>query len=173
MRVSKGDRHAFAALYQSAAPKLFGVALRISRERGLAEDVLQETFVHVWREAGRFETARGSAMAWMIAITRNRAIDALRRRGRRTEGHESPDDALLAMADPAAATDGGVEVMALARCMDTLDDRAQELVLLAYFEGWTREELAAMTGSPVNTVKTWLRRALQRLKACLEGDGSG
>lgn len=171
--VAEGDRRAFAMLYEAAAPKLYGVCLRICRDRELAEDALQDVFVDVWNQAGRFDGARGSAMAWLSSIARNRAVDVLRRRGRGGGGSETGVEALEAMADPSATPDGSVELIALARCMERLDERGQELVLLAYFEGWTREELAERTGSPVNTVKTWLRRGLMALKACLEEETDG
>ncbi|MEM6972394.1 MAG: sigma-70 family RNA polymerase sigma factor [Pseudomonadota bacterium] len=171
--VSDGDERSFAALYEAAGPKLFGITLRITRDRNLAEDALQDAFVHIWQTAGRYDAARGSPMAWLTVIARNRAIDALRRRGRGTAGREIGDEALAAMADPGAATDGGVEVLALARCLERLEAKGQELVLLAYFEGWTREELAERFEAPVNTIKTWLRRGLISLRACLEEEGDG
>lgn len=166
--VVEGDRRAFAMLYEAAAPKLYGVCLRICRSKELAEDALQDAFVHIWRQAERYDEERGTAMAWMSAIARNRAIDVLRRRGRDGRGSDAGVQALDTMADPRAVADGGVDVIALARCMDRLDARGQELVLLAYFEGWTREELAERMGSPVGSVKTWLRRGLATLKSCLE-----
>lgn len=168
MLTADGDQRAFATLYDLWAPKLFGLCLRITHARELAEDALQDAFVHIWREAWRFDPERGRATAWMTAIARNRAIDVLRKRGRGVQGRETGDDALAVTADPRAATDGGVELMALARCLHQLDDRGQELVLLAYYEGWTREELAERIGAPVNSVKTWLRRGLAALRDCLE-----
>lgn len=157
-------------LYEAVSPKLFGVTLRICRSRELAEDALQDAFVHIWRQAERFDGRRGSAMAWMAAIARNRAVDVMRRRGRAEGGAEMGVEALDAMVDPSAMADGGVELIALARCLDRLDERGQELVLLAYFEGWTREELAERTGAPVNSIKTWLRRGLMALKSCLDDE---
>ncbi|MEM9782326.1 MAG: sigma-70 family RNA polymerase sigma factor [Pseudomonadota bacterium] len=171
--VADGDERSLAALYDAAGAKLFGIALRITRERSLAEDALQEAFVHVWQNADRYERGRGSPMAWLTVIVRNRSIDLLRRRGRGVQGRSVGDDALEAMADPVAATDGGVEVLALARCLERMEERGQELVLLAYFEGWTREELAQRFEAPVNTIKTWLRRGLLGLRACLEEEADG
>ncbi|MEM7497535.1 MAG: sigma-70 family RNA polymerase sigma factor [Pseudomonadota bacterium] len=173
MLTADGDRRAFATLYERAAPKLFGLCLRITRKRELAEDALQEAFVHIWREAWRYDPERGRAGAWMTVVARNRAVDLLRKRGRGVEGRETGDEMLAVMADPSAVTDGGIDLMALARCLGRLDDRGQELVLLAYYEGWTREELAARIGAPVNSVKTWLRRGLATLRACLEEIGVG
>ncbi|MEL6766974.1 MAG: sigma-70 family RNA polymerase sigma factor [Pseudomonadota bacterium] len=173
MLTADGDNRAFATLYGLMAPKLFGLCLRITRKRELAEDALQEAFVHIWREAWRFDPERGRASAWVTVVVRNRAVDVLRKRGRGVLGREVGDDALAVIADPKAVTDGGVELMALARCLGRLDDRGQELVLLAYYEGWTREELAERIGAPVNSVKTWLRRGLAMLRLCLEEVGRG
>ncbi|MEM6488415.1 MAG: sigma-70 family RNA polymerase sigma factor [Pseudomonadota bacterium] len=173
LAIAGGNRRSFAALYEKASPKLFGLILRITRDRGTAEDALQDTFVHIWQNAGRFDPARGPAMAWITVIARNRAVDLVRKRGRSTAGSEVGPEPLDAMADPSAAADGGLDVLALARCLGQLDDRGQELVLLAYFEGWTREELAQRIDAPVNSVKTWLRRGLIALRACLEGENDG
>lgn len=169
--VAAADRDAFRALYDRAAPKLFGIALRICKDRELAEDALQDAFVEIWRRAGRFDPARGGADAWMAVIARNRAIDALRRRGAQPGGAAGPetDERLLALADPASPADGGAEYLALVQCLGRLEDREREAVLLAYYAGATRDELAGRYDAPVPTVKTWLRRALAALRACLDG----
>ncbi len=167
--VAQGDRAAFRHVYRVASAKLFGISLRICRDRTYAEEALQDTFLDIWRTAGSFDNARGSAMAWMSVIARNRAIDVLRRHGRHSRDAVGDGEALLpALPDPRAATDGGVAQMALVACLEELDQPARDMVLRAYYLGETREELAARFDAPVNTVKTWLRRALQSLKGCLD-----
>jgi RNA polymerase sigma-70 factor (ECF subfamily) len=160
---ASGDRVAFRALYAATSPKLFGVALRICTDRAMAEDALQNAFVDIWRSADKFEAGKGSGFAWMLAITRNRAIDLVRRRGRVLEVN---DDIALETA-PAVIADNA-ERMALAQCMGRLEDRPREMVLLAYHQGLSREELSARYDAPVNTIKTVLRRSLAALRQCLE-----
>jgi RNA polymerase sigma-70 factor, ECF subfamily len=167
-RTARRDRAAFAALYTQTAAKLFGIALRIMRQREPAEEVLQESFVAVWQRAEDYDPARGSAMGWLVTIVRHCAIDQLRRSAARPESRGAPEEALLTLVSPDSA-DSGAELGALQRCLDELDPEPRRAVLLAYCYGFTREELAARLAVPVGTVKSWLRRSLDRLKRCLEG----
>jgi RNA polymerase sigma-70 factor (ECF subfamily) len=168
--VAQGDKPAFSRLYTQMAPKLFGQVLRICRDRSLAEEALQEVFADVWRQADRYDPDRAPARAWLSVIARNRAIDVLRRgRPGTFVGGEAGAVAIDNEADQRAATDGGVEFMTLIDCLGRLDERTREMVLMAYYEGWTREELSEQFGNPVNTIKTWLRRGLSSLRGCLEG----
>lgn len=167
-RTARRDRAAFAALYAQTAAKLFGIALRIMGQREQAEEVLQESFVAVWQRAGDFDPARGSAMGWLVTIVRHCAIDQLRRGSARPESRSAPEEALLALVSP-DSTDSRAELGALQRCLDELDEAPRRAVLLAYCYGLTREELAARLAVPVGTVKSWLRRSLERLKRCLDG----
>ena len=166
--VAKRDRAAFRNLYAAAGAKLFGVSLRICRDRSLAEDALQDAFVDIWRKAADFDAWRGAAMGWMAAIVRNRSIDLIRRRGRRPQTVEGDADAAPEPADPKVATDGGASGIALAQCLGELAQREREMVVLAYCEGYSREELSERYDAPVNSVKTWLRRGLAALKDCLD-----
>ncbi|HXC91174.1 MAG TPA: sigma-70 family RNA polymerase sigma factor [Stellaceae bacterium] len=165
---ARGDRAAFAELYRLTSAKLFGVALRILRQREWAEEALQESFVAAWQRAGDYEPGRGSPMGWLATIVRHCAIDQLRRSSARPESRPAPEDALAAMTASGAA-DIGAELRALQRCLDELDEAPRRAVLLAYCHGLTREELAARLGVPVGTVKSWLRRSLERLQKCLDG----
>ncbi|MGB0926251.1 MAG: sigma-70 family RNA polymerase sigma factor [Pikeienuella sp.] len=168
---AKADRAAFRALYLAASAKLFGVALRICGDRSLAEDALQDAFVEIWRKASGFDAERGKAEAWMAVITRNRAIDLVRKRGRGPTfgtGGADEEEWMTALPDPTAPTDGGAEMIALQECLNRLEDQQRDMVLLAYYKGFSREELAARFDAPVNTVKTWLRRGLASLKTCLD-----
>lgn len=169
---ARKDRDAFRAIYARTSSKLFGVALRICRDRSLAEDAVQDAYVEIWRKAGDFDAARGRAESWMGTIARNRAIDVIRRRGRGpvmgAGGTEDEADRVAAIPDPGQPSDGGAEGMALTECLGRLEERQREMVLLAYHEGYSREELSARYDAPVNTIKTWLRRGLASLKTCLE-----
>ncbi|MGH7048503.1 MAG: sigma-70 family RNA polymerase sigma factor [Stellaceae bacterium] len=165
---ARGDQAAFAALYELTSAKLFGIALRILQQREPAEEVLQESFVAVWERARDYDPARGSAMAWLVTIVRHRAIDHRRRSTIRPESRGAPDEALLALAAP-GSTDSRAELRAVQRCLDELDAAPRHAVLLAYCYGLTRDELAVRLAVPVGTVKSWLRRSLERLQRCLEG----
>ncbi len=168
VRVAAGDRAAFRALYAAAAPKLFGVALRMLGDRGEAEDVLQDTFTRAWTNAARFDPAKGRGMTWLIAIARNRAIDRLRTRPDRPA---AAVEELEAVADPAPGAEAAAVVKGdLARledCMKTLDPARAAAVRGAYLLGLSYQELADRHRVPLNTMRTWLRRSLIALRGCL------
>jgi RNA polymerase sigma-70 factor (ECF subfamily) len=166
-KTAAGDSAAFATLYKQTSAKLFGVAIRIAGRGEVAEDALQECFVLVWQRARDYDPQRGGAMTWLIAIMRNCTIDRLRRRGVRPEGHAVPEEALRQLAAP-DSTDLGAELRALRGCLDELEEKPRRAVVLAYLYGLSREELAAQLAVPVGTVKSWLRRSLDRLRRCLE-----
>jgi RNA polymerase sigma factor (sigma-70 family) len=165
-QTSRGNHAAFRALYEATAPKLFGVVLRITQNRPMAEEVLQETYVKIWQKADRFSPEAGQPMAWLCAIARNRAIDRIRsERVERSRAGE--DDSVL---ERIAAPIGGDVVMqeSLRVCLSKLDEEARSCVILAYCSGFSREELAEKFGRPVGTIKTLLHRSVRLLKACLE-----
>ena len=165
---ARRERAAFAELYQRTSAKLFGVALRILQQRELAEEALQESFVAVWERAPDYDPARGSAIGWLTTIVRHCAIDQLRRRAARPESRSVGEEALLTLMSP-GSTDSRAELAELRRCLDELDAAPRRAVLLAYYYGLTRDELAARLAVPAGTVKSWLRRSLERLKRCLDG----
>lgn len=166
--VADRDRECFRALYDRTSAKLFALVLRICRDRAMAEDALQEVYVDIWRQAGRFDPSRGTASAWTAAIARNRAVDRIRKAGRPGgPSTEDPNDFIERLPDPASLTEDGAALMTLLDCLGRLEPRTRNMILLAYYEGWTREELAAREGAPVNTVKTWLRRGLMSLRDCM------
>ena len=169
-RIAGGDRAALQTVYRLTSAKLFGVALRILGERSEAEDVLQEVYVTVWRKAADFEPDRASPMTWLIAIARNRAIDRLRAT-RRTRSAE-PIEAASDIADPAAGADqtlvGAQDYARLHGCLDELAGRERAALRGAFFDGNTYEDLAGRMKVPLGTMKSWIRRAMIKLKACLE-----
>lgn len=166
-RCAAQDRAAFRALYRDTSAKLMGVLLRILKERGEAEDALQEVYTRVWLRAGRYDAAKGRGMTWLIAIARNLAIDRLRVRVAvpDDEGMDLvPDSApraetrLIAMGEARRMTD----------CFATLDPDRADAVRGAYLNGLSYLELAAQYAVPLNTMRTWLRRSLLKLKECLD-----
>jgi len=170
VRVAGGDRAALRVVYQDTSAKLFGVCLRILKDRVEAEDVLQEVFVTVWRRAASFDPGRASPITWMVAIARNRAIDRLRASAvsRRMEPIESAD----AVSDPAPAAVERVELaqqhQRLSRCLEELEARHASAIRAAFLDGTTYEELAARMSVPLGTMKSWIRRGLLKLRTCLE-----
>lgn len=165
--VAGGDRAALRTLYDTTAPKLLGIILRIVQDRSAAEDALQEVFVRVWQRAGSYDPWAGAPLAWMIAIARHRAIDFVRqeRAARLTFPEEGWLERLV------DTRDGETELTrrdALSHCLDSVERPQRDCLVLAYCEGWSREELATRYDRPVNTIKTWLRRGLNSLRGCLE-----
>lgn len=169
--VAKGDRGALQQIYRDTSAKLYGVVVRILDDAAEAEDVLQDIYVTIWRRAGSFEPERGlSPITWLVAIARNKAIDRLRSTAR-TRQLRPIEDADDVADDKPPATEGlerAEEAAALTRCLGQLDPKHADTVRTAFFEGVTYEALAQRIGAPVGTVKSWIRRSLQRLRTCLE-----
>jgi len=176
-----GDRAAFRKVYEMSASHLLGVILRINRDRGQAEDLLQDVFVKIWGAAGSFDAQRALPMTWMTSIARNRAIDSLRRKQTEpalvSSHHGEDDDDPL---DQVASTDAGPqELLAQAlqsrvmkSCMACLSGEQQQSLALAFYDGLTHSEVATHLGQPLGTIKSWLRRGLQALRSCLEHAGT-
>ncbi len=179
------DAKAFRTLYDQTSPRLLAVALTIMRDPDLAEDVLQDAFVQVWHRASEFHADRGSVLTWMTTIVRYRAIDLLRRRGHDgSSGKQPPIDVDPAAIDflhrsdaeesdrpqsgPLARAITGEENSRLRDCIDRLSINQQRSVSLAFFRGFTHQELADCLAEPLGTIKSRLRRSLLRLKDCLE-----
>lgn len=169
-RISAGDRVALQTLYRQTSAKLFGVILRILGERSEAEDVLQEVYLTVWQKASVFDPARASPITWLATIARNRAIDRLRSFGR-NRGMEAIDLA-TDVADPAPDADRVLEDRdnnaRLYTCLDSLAKRERAALRASFFDGNTYEELAMRMGVPLGTMKSTIRRAMIKLKACLQ-----
>src|ERR1700727_3035977 len=157
--VAKGDESAFERLYAATRAKLFGVVLRILRRQDLAEEVIQEAYVKIWNSAGQFNPGQSSPITWMASIARNRAIDVVRKRG---EVSIEEEPAALEVAadspDPLARREMSEELKRLLECVGRLEPDRQKLVLLAYYNGWRREQLGGKFGTPGNPLKTCLRR---------------
>ena len=164
--VAKGDRAAFERLYAATGAKLYGVLLRILGSAALADDVFKETYLRIWNMAAKFDPTAASPMTWMVAIARNRAIDIARRSGN-VPIDETPEALTAAEAPPPLARrDMTEELKKLLGCLGRLDPEKQRIVLLAYYSGWSREQLAEKLDIPLNTIKTWLRGSLLEVRAC-------
>jgi len=167
-RTALGDRRAFGDLYRAVSAKLFAVSLRIVRERPLAEEVLQDSFVNIWNHASDYAQAKSAPMTWMGAIVRNRSLDVLRR----TREEPDIDDRLAAnLADEAASpmreAEARAEAHSLDECLKELDAEQRQTIALAFFHGLSHSELAEHLRRPLGTVKTHVRRGLLKLKDCL------
>jgi RNA polymerase sigma-70 factor (ECF subfamily) len=169
-RIPAGDRAALQTVYRLTSAKLFGVCLRILGERGEAEDALQEVYVTVWRKAAEFDASRASPMTWLIALARNRSIDRLR--ASRRSRNMDPIDAAAEIADTAFGADRNIEnaqeYARLHGCLDGLASHERAALRGAFFDGSTYEDLASRMNVPLGTMKSWIRRAMIKLKACLE-----
>ena len=166
---SQGDRRAFRQLYDATSPKLLGVILRITRSRAEAEEVLQDAYIRVWNNAGSFSPDLGQPLAWLISIARNRAIDILRVKTPVTLSRDDGEtDWIERIADPHDEAAGVADRDALQRCLKTIEPQTREMIVRAYCNGDSREELAQRFARPVNTVKTLLHRGLASLKTCLD-----
>ena len=177
-RVGLGDRAAFATLYEKTSSHLFAVVLRINRNRGQAEDVLQEIYVNVWRSGSSFDAAQSQPLTWLTRIARNRAIDSLRRAQTqpqfesRFSGEEEDNDVYDDKADdapgPLDLLSQASSARALTDCMQDLSAPQRQSVAMAFYDGLSHAEVAEKMGQPLGTVKSWVRRALASLKGCLE-----
>jgi RNA polymerase sigma-70 factor, ECF subfamily len=168
IRIATRDAAAFAALYKQTNAKLYGVVARILTRGDAAADALQEVYVRIWEKAGEFDPLKGSPLAWMATIARNRALDEVRRvrpvsLEDQSEGFEPAAEEI----DPLAVRERSERLMALVDCLKALDEEKRAIVLLAYYRGSSREALAKRFGRPVPTIKTWLHRSLAQLRDCL------
>ena len=170
-RCALGDRRCFQQLYKSSSAQLFGLILRIVKNQDIAAEILQESYVKIWNRAGDFRADIAQPMTWMGTIARNQAINTLRRSANQTLPGD-PVDELHWLADDGPEPDEIAhqeqQNAALRVCIEQLEGLQKEALLLAYFRGMTHEELAHHLDKPLGTVKSWLRRGLQRLKQCLE-----
>lgn len=166
-----GNQSAFKDLYSVTSPKLFGVALRILRRQDWAEEVLQECYMSIWNHAGDYAIARSAPLTWMTSIVRNRCLDWLRRPQQEATGDEY-EIAIEAWRDespgPIEQLAAAGDAAALARCLEMLDGRQRQSIMLAFFHGMSHSEIANHMKEPLGTVKTWVRRGLERLKGCLQ-----
>ena len=174
-RIALRDAAALQALYRLVAARLIAVAWRVVQDRALAEDVLQEVFLSIWNQAEQRKlepTTAGQTftLAWLCVVTRNRAIDALRKKKPEQALHWQDSDGNTHMhtgspLEQLLASEGDQR---LSQCMGALEQEPRQAVMLAFYEGLTHPEIAERMRRPLGTVKAWTRRSLQRLKGCME-----
>jgi len=167
-RIALRDRAAFDRLYAATSGKLFGVTLRMLNDRAEAEDALQEVYVRIWQKANRFRAGEARPMSWLIAIARNLSIDRLRARKPQARSIDDAREIADTAPTPEAAVEQSMQRARIDECLDQLDARKAEAVRSAYIEGYSYQELADRFETPLNTIRTWLRRSLLRLRRCLE-----
>jgi RNA polymerase sigma-70 factor (ECF subfamily) len=171
------DALAFRELYEASSPRLYGLALRILRRRELAEEALQESYASIWRHAGDYQAGLASPMTWMTTIVRNKSFDLLRRLQAEVDidGEDFSEPVLASLRDPAAtpaeALELSSEARALAICMSALEEKHRHVLGLAFFHDLSHSDVAQKLALPLGTVKTWIRRSLERLQACLTAGG--
>ncbi len=175
-RTALADQVAFGELYRATSSQLYGVAIRILREGAAAEEVLQECYVSVWHHAASYAPSKSQPLTWLTAIVRNRCLDRARRREIDTVSMTADDD----HADLEPPGDGrspadllieGAEAQSVRECVETLEGGSKQAIALAFFQGLTHAELAAHLHEPLGTVKSWVRRGLERLRQCLDRAG--
>ena len=175
-RTALADETAFAELYRQTSAHLYAVALRMLRDKAAAEDALQEAFVSVWHHAGSYVAAKSRPQTWLTSIVRNRCLDFLRRRAPETmtltrDDDEGEIDLPATGPTPVEMLLSGADAATVRGCVDALEGGQKQAIALAFFHGLSHSELAAQLREPLGTVKSWIRRGLERLKSCLDRAG--
>ena len=170
---ARRDASAFRSLYDATSAKLFGFALRILHKQELAEEALQEGFVAIWNNAATYQSHLAAPMTWMATIVRNKAFDVLRRSDDTVEidAEQFDSEVMNALRDPQATPIESLQMSgdakALAFCMSALEGLHRQVVALAFYHDLSHSEVAQQMSLPIGTVKTWIRRSLERLRTCL------
>ena len=175
-RTALADQAAFGELYRRTSSQLYAVALRILRDRGTAEEILQEAYVSVWHNAGTYDAAKSQPLTWLVSIVRNRCLDQIRRRDIQTVPLSRDDDEpeLEIPSDsptPVEMLLDGAAALSVRECINTLEGSQKQAIALAFYHGLTDAEVATHLRQPLGTVKSWVRRGLERLKRCLDRAG--
>ena len=167
-KVGLGDRSSFQELYRHTSAKLFGVCLRVLKDRAEAEDALQEVYVKIWQNASSFAANQYSPMSWLVVIARNHSIDRIRARKPEANDIDEAYDLSDAAPDPEASAIAASTRRQIDSCLQELEEDKADAVRSAYLEGYSYQELADRHEVPLNTMRTWLRRSLIKLRECLE-----
>lgn len=168
VRTSMKDRAAFDVLYRQTSAKLFGVCLRVLNDRAEAEEALQEVYVKIWTKADRFTISDLSPISWLVAIARNHAIDRIRARKQAAADLDAASEIADPAPSPEAMAVAGDESGRIHHCLEELEQDRAAAVRGAYLKGESYAELAERFNVPLNTMRTWLRRSLMKLRECLE-----
>ena len=173
-RTALADQRAFAELYRLTSSHLYAVALRIVRDAAAAEEILQESFVNVWHHAGSYVAAKSQPLTWLTSIVRNRCLDQLRRHEIETVTMDDEEEGVMIAAEDPSPLEmllSGADARAVGACVETLESGQKQAIALAFFQGLSHSELATHLRQPLGTVKSWIRRGLERLRACLDDAG--
>lgn len=170
VRLAEGDSAALEEIYQSTRVKLFGICLRILGDQKEAEDALQDVYINLWQRADRYDPERASPISWLATFARNRAIDRLRTG--KVRGGAVPVEEAAPLPDETPLADillvDAEQSAQIHKCLAALDERTQTHIRSAFFDGYTYAQLAEHADVPLGTMKSWIRRGLQKLRACLE-----
>jgi RNA polymerase sigma-70 factor (ECF subfamily) len=166
-RCAQGDSFALRAIYERERRWLMATVLRLVRRRELAEEILHDAFLQIWNKAATYNPALGSARGWIYTVVRHRALNALRAQSTSPERDDERYEELMEAHAAWQSADQSSEQRALAQCLERLEEQRRQAVLLAFVDGYSHEEVAAQLGSPLGTVKSWIRRGLIALKDCL------
>lgn len=160
---ARGDQRALRRLYEQDSSRLLGIALRIARDKALAEDIVHDAFIKIWRGAASFDATRGSARGWVFSVTRHLALNAVRNPHREV--------ALSAEHEAVAAADDSFEFSTrtgqIQHCLEQLDPARRRCILHAYVDGYSHSEIAQKLDTPLGTVKAWIKRSLAALRECM------
>lgn len=169
-RTALGDQRAFDRLYHQSSPKLYALALMVVKRKDLAEEALQDAFVSIWHSAQSYSEDKGTAQTWLNTIVRNRCLDKLRRqpKGISDLKPEEWENMIADTPEPLEEVLADDDAKRLNGCLEHLDDKQRQSVMLAYFQGLSHSQLATQLGAPLGTVKAWVRRGLDKLKGCLQ-----
>lgn len=156
----RGERQALRDLYVQESPRLLGVAKRLVRDTALAEDIVHDAFLKIWNGAARFDPARGSARGWMYSVTRHLALNFLR--DHRRENHDETE-----VPDVTEAFDDQADSGRIHHCLEQLDPARRTCIVHAYVDGYSHAEISHKLGTPLGTVKAWIKRSLTALRECM------
>jgi len=160
---ARGDHRALHQLYEQDSSRLLGVALRITRNKALAEDIVHDAFIKIWHGAHSFDPLRGSARGWVFSVTRHLALDVVRSAGR-----DVPlDDQYEPLAEPAQSIEFAARSGQIHQCLERLDPTRRTCILHAYVDGYSHSEIAQKLSTPLGTVKAWIKRSLAALRECM------
>ncbi len=167
----KGDSQSFESLYKATSPKLFSILVRILKSKAYAEEVLQEGFMEIWKNSNRYDASKGKPFTWMSSIMRYRALDRLRQTKRDVTSMDDKwfENLQVQGPGPFEKMVSNKERSALIDCLQTLSADQKNCIASAFYDGQTHEEISEIQSKPLGTIKTWLRRGLEKLKSCLEG----
>lgn len=166
--VAAQDAAALRALYRRTSAKMYGIVLGLVHDEADAQDVLQDVYVTVWRKASLYDPAKASVITWLATLSRNKAIDRLRRRSAPIEDIEAAEEIADETPSSLAVLEQAEDAVRLRDCLEQLEERARRMIRSAFFDGYSYAELAEASGVPLGTMKSWIRRGLLRLRGCLE-----